>query len=624
LIAGGAGDSVQDIRVKISNQIAVVAALLAAAPASAAVRVDQLGYAPGEHKTAYVIGRSRVDRFRVVDTAGHVVLRGHAGRSRGRWNRRYHFVQPLDISALRRTGHYRVHVRGSRSPVFRVAPAPRLFGPRVAEAVTFFQAQRDGADVIAGTLQRRPAHLHDRALTVYRHPRYDGPDSDVIRGRSLKPIGGPVDLEGGWMDAGDFIKFTHTTAYAATLLFVAERELGAAAPPTLDPEARFGLAWLDKAWDERSRTLMLQVGIGSGNAQGTFLGDHDVWRLPERDDGLLGDENRYLRRRPAFRANAPGQTVPPNLAGRVAAAFALAAQLDAATQPDRARRELATAADVYGAAKTRNVHDVATALPHAFYPESSWRDDLELGAAELSLAAKALGDPRAATWRAEGERWAAAYIARESGHDTLNLYDTSALAHAELIRAGTADPGLLVWDLRAQLLRGLRTARRDPFRAAVTYSDFDAAPHAFGLAATAALYRRLTGKDRFEALGTAQRDWALGANAWGASLMIGVGSRFPRCPQHVVANLRGSRNGRPPYLLGAVVNGPNDKSLFSDGLGEFFSEGRTCPPGHGDRFRRFTGHGSRYVDDVRSWQTVEPAIDFTAAAALAFALGATS
>jgi hypothetical protein len=36
---------------------------------------------------------------------------------------------------------------------------------------------------------------------------------------------------------------------------------------------------------------------------------------------------------------------------------------------------------------------VATALPHAFYPESSWRDDLELGAAELALAAKALGIP---------------------------------------------------------------------------------------------------------------------------------------------------------------------------------------------------------------------------------------
>jgi endoglucanase len=385
-----------------------------------------------------------------------------------------------------------------------------------------------------------------------------------------------------------------------------------------------GLTWLDKAWDESSRTLMLQVGIGSGNTKGTFAGDHDVWRLPERDDALKGKANRYLSHRPAFRANAPGEPVPPNLAGRVSAAFALAAQLDAATDPDRARRELATAAGIYGAAKTMNVHDVATALPHAFYPESSWRDDLELGAAELALAARALGDPRAATWRADAERWANAYIARESGRDTLNLYDTSALAHAELIRAGAADRRPLLRDLRAHLARGDRAARRDPFRAAVTYSDFDAAPHAFGLAATALLYHRLTGSDRFDALGTGQRDWALGANAWGASLMIGVGSRFPRCPQHVVANLSGSRDGRPPYLVGAVVNGPNDKGLFAGGLGEFFDEGRTCPPHQGDRFKRFTGHGSRYVDDVRSWQTVEPAIDFTAAAALAFALGATS
>jgi glycosyl hydrolase family 9 len=104
--------------------------------------------------------------------------------------------------------------------------------------------------------------------------------------------------------------------------------------------------------------------------------------------------------------------------------------------------------------------------------------------------------------------------------------------------------------------------------------------------------------------------------------MIGVGSSFPLCPQHVEANLSGRQDGQPPILLGAVVNGPNDRHLFDDGLGEFFDEGHTCPPDGSDRYRRFSGHGSRYVDDVRSWQTVEPAIDFTATAALAFALGA--
>ena len=54
-----------------------------------------------------------------------------------------------------------------------------------------------------------------------------------------------------------------------------------------------------------------------------------------------------------------------------------------------------------------------------------------------------------------------------------------------------------------------------------------------------------------------------------------------------------------------------------------FSNGHACAPVHGDALAPFTGHGSRCVDDVSAWQTVEPAIDFDAAAALAFALLAT-
>jgi glycosyl hydrolase family 9/cellulase-like Ig domain-containing protein len=609
---------VKGIRVKILNSIAI-GLCLALAPAAIArdrpaVRVDQLGYAPSETKIAYLIAPTARKRARfAVVRDGQTVLAGRAGRSRGHWNRRFRAVQPIDVSALRAPGRYRIRVAGVTSPPFRVADD--LFAPRVADAVEFFQAQRDGADVIAGTLRRRPAHLTDRQALVYAAPRYDGPDSDVIRGRSLRRIAGPVDAEGGWVDAGDFIKFEHTTAYAAALLFIARRELGAGAPPALEPEARFGLAWLDKAWQDDG-SLLLQVGIGSGNARGTFNGDHDVWRLPEADDTLRGRANRYLRHRPVFRANAPGTPLPPNLAGRTAAAFALAAQLDATADPARARAELATAAEIYAAAKTTGVRagDVATALPHAFYPESSWRDDLELGGAELAQAAQALGDPRAATWLTAAMRWA------RPGEDTLNLYDVSALAHAELVRAlrasGSAGEQSLLSDLRAQLRRAAHRAGRDPFRAAVTYDDFDAAPHAFGLAATAALYRGLTGDTRYDALGTSQRNWAFGANAWGASLMIGTGSRFPRCPQHVVANLNGTRHR---ILRGAVVNGPNDRSLFAGGLGEFFEEGRTCPRGR-DRYAKYTGRGSRYVDDVRSWQTVEPAIDFTAAAVLALSL----
>jgi endoglucanase len=48
---------------------------------------------------------------------------------------------------------------------------------------------------------------------------------------------------------------------------------------------------------------------------------------------------------------------------------------------------------------------------------------------------------------------------------------------------------------------------------------------------------------------------------------------------------------------------------------------RPCPANGRDAHAAFTGQGSRFVDDVRAWQTVEPAIDMTATATLALALG---
>src|SRR5262249_18376095 len=113
-------------------------------PASAAalVRVDQLGFAPGETKVAYLMGGpTGATRFAVLDGAGQAVLRGDAGQSRGSWNARYPTVRPLDLTALQATGTYRVRAAGAVSPPFRIAPAAQLFGPRVADTVAFFTAQ---------------------------------------------------------------------------------------------------------------------------------------------------------------------------------------------------------------------------------------------------------------------------------------------------------------------------------------------------------------------------------------------------------------------------------------------------------------------------------------------------
>ena len=124
----------------------------------------------------------------------------------------------------------------------------------------------------------------------------------------------------------DYLKLSGTASFVDTLLLFTLRDYGTklAAASTLAAEARFGTDWLLKTWDEKRRVLYEQVGIGDGNG-GSVLGDHDIWRLPQRDDTYRARSLRFIAHRPVLAANRPGAPISPNLAGREAAAFALCA-----------------------------------------------------------------------------------------------------------------------------------------------------------------------------------------------------------------------------------------------------------------------------------------------------------
>ncbi|UYM07246.1 glycoside hydrolase family 9 protein [Solicola gregarius] len=177
---------------------------------------------------------------------------------------------------------------------------------------------------------------------------------------------------------------------------------------------------------------------------------------------------------------------------------------------------------------------------------------------------------------------------------------------------------MLVRDLRFQL----RVAKRRYAQPLGYGGDEDpGSDFALGVAVTERLYRNLSHDRTYKRFATGMRDWVLGANAWGASFVVGAGERFPRCPHHQVANLVGSRNGKHPRLVGAVSNGPAERSEFQ-GIGKPGAYARRCPRGRGNPFARFDGRGARYLDDARAWAATEPAIDYVAVSALAFALDA--
>ncbi len=601
---------------------------------AAFVRVNQVGYPTGAPKHAYLMSTSATPgaTFVVVDGAGAIAYSGTAGANLGRWNARYPNVFPLDLSPVTAPGVYRIVVLWpvtAVSPKFTIDSGTNVYSGALANTLRFYQVQRDGADFVRSALRNAPAHLNDRHAMTYATPKVDA--DGVFRG-DLKALGVRRNAAGGWWDAGDYLKFVHAASYTEAVLLMGVRDFPAqmgAASGTSDfaAEARFGADWLLRMWDDKTKTFYYQVGIGSGNAK--TAGDHDIWRLPQKDDTYRkGDPlYRYIRHRPVFRAGPPGAKISPNLAGRDAAALAEAYQVFQASDPAFAGKCLLAAQHIYDLANT-NPRRLTTAIPYEYYPETEWRDDLELGATELCLAVAAGGLPAGlphsdpAFYLAEAAHWARAYIdGPNDAADTLNLYDVSGLAHFELYRALTkaGDPaGLevtkadLLADLEKQLDKAVAQAGSDPFQFGFAWNQWDTTTHGAGLAVMASEYDELTGT-------TDYADWSsrwlgniLGANAWGSSFIVGDGTTFPHCLQHQVANLKGTLNGKPPVLLGACVEGPN-----SDQDNGTMPNMRLGP--RADSFKQFDGHGAKWRDAVQNYPNTEPAIDLTAPSSLAFA-----
>jgi endoglucanase len=389
-------------------------------------------------------------------------------------------------------------------------------------------------------------------------------------------------------------------------------------------------------WNQTTRTLYYQVGLGVDFASYPYLSDHDIWRLPQADDtyGGASSVSQYIRNRPVFVAGPAGAKISPNLAGRLAANFALCYIIfhTNPTYANYANQCLASAETIFDLADTAPSGNLLTSAPYDFYPEVEWRDDLELGAVELYFALQAAagnlppGLPHTSSsyYLQQAANWAYAYINGPNDQtDTLNLYDVSGLAHFELYRAITMagfPSGLavtraqLLTDLSNQIKASVASAKKDPFNAGFNWSYGDTTSHIAGLAVMAAEYDWLTGSDTYE---TSSRRWLaniFGANAWGTSLIIGAGSTFPDCPQHQVANLLGSLTGGSLVLAGAAVEGPNS-AASSGGL----SGMRACPPGGGDTFKAFNSKAAVYKDNVQSYTTTEPAIDLTATSFLMYA-----
>jgi len=589
------------------------------------LRLNEAGYESGPVHAYLMSGTDQAgSTFTVKKSNGETVFSGAVGNSGATWGK--YKVYPLDFTILT-AGTYTLSVSGPHPALstFRVDSPAQLYASPLNNALRFFQDQRDGSDYIPSALRTAPAHLNDQRGNVYKPPEFGW--FGRIKG-DLVPTGSVVDASGGWWDAGDSLKFVHTTSYTEALMLVGvrdfPRQMGSdSSTSSFVKEAQFGLDWLQRMWNNDSATLYYQVGIGSGNS--SFEDDHSLWRLPQEDDAFGGTQPkyRYIRNRPVLIAAPAGSRISPNLAGRLAADLALCFTIYRKSDPTYANRCLLEAEHIFDLADTSPQLELLTASPHDFYGESEWRDDMELGATELFLATRIPNLPEAlphrdpAFYLKQATDWASAYIHGEKGAgEILGAADVSGLAHFELYRAITlagdtaglaVTPADLLANMKKTLENAVSVAGKDPFGFGAPWGAGDTPTHGAALAVMASEYDYLTHSKEYDTYSRQWIDNILGANAWGTSFIVGDGTTFPRCIHHQVANLLGSGNPPTPILAGAVVEGPIEKADSGAPRGV-----KACPQNSADSFSQFNGNGAVYKDNVEFYSTVEPAIDLTA------------
>jgi endoglucanase len=520
------------------------------------LRVNQVGFRPGDFKSALAM----TDRdlggqdFEVRTSWGQGrVFGGKVGADRGRYGRFAH-VYELDFSPLSVKGRFVVRLGGVDSPVFAIND--EAHAQLLAKSLVFFRVQRCG--------EENPARGHGACHTQ------DG----VARGGPAD--GTAVRAGGGWHDAGDYIKFLITTGYATNLVLStylrhpdAFADDDANRIPDVLEEARVGLDWILKLWDGAKGVLYYQVSDAA---------DHGTWRLPEQDKDP----------RPVW-ACEPGKGA--NVAGKAAATLAMAAVIwndpaKAYYDADRVATYLEAAKQIYAYGKQRP--GAQPSNPPEFYTERSFEDNMALAALALYRA----------TGQASYLKEARELAQRAGGAGALSWSDSHALAHYEIARADRSYVPEAKRHLETTLEAARGFAAADPFRVGLAKLHWGSSPDMAGVALQAFWYRDLTGDGRYLALAQQQWDYLLGANPWGVCFVGGLGTMWPRFPHHQIADLAHLE------LTGFWDEGPVPLSVFTE------QKIKLARP---DAYETFQSDGAVYHDDKQDYVTNEPTLDANAA-----------
>ncbi|KAK3129631.1 hypothetical protein QOZ80_6BG0482570 [Eleusine coracana subsp. coracana] len=462
------------------------------------------------------------------------------------------------------------------------ALAPSCFAARVAASASS-RREHDYRDALAKSILFFEGQRSGR-LPAAQRASWRG-DSGVSDGAAAG-----VDLEGGYYDAGDNVKFGFPMAFTATMLAWSVVEFGESMPPDERRHAAAALRW---ATDYLLKTLahpgviFMQVGDP--------WKDHECWERPEDMDTERTVYN--------ISAGRPGSEV----AGETAAALAAASMVFREADPEYAETLLVHAtkafefADTYKGAYSDDPDLRAGGCP--FYCDfDGYQDELLWGAAWLRRAS---GDDTFLEYiQNNGKTLGAEDTTNEFGWDNKHA-GVNVLVSKEFIEG----QALFLQSYKEYADAFICTLIPESSSPHITYTPWGMIykpggsnmQHVTSISFLLLTYAKYlsksshtvncgdisVGPETLQLQAKKQVDYLLGDNPKKMSYMVGYGDRYPERIHHRASSLpsikdypqRIACNDGTPYfmssgsnpnpLIGAVVGGPGEDDDYQDDRADF-------------------------------------------------------
>ena len=561
------------------------------------IRVNQIGYLPEATKVAVFMSdeTAQINDFELVDAfTGEVAFSSSAVRPTGVLGRMKTTCR-LDFSGLKTSGAYYIKVLSSggetRSETFPVGAG--VYDGAADFVLNYMRQQRCGWNPFF----KDSCHRKDGIIVGHPDPRKDSTFLDVT---------------GGWHDASDCLQYTTTSANAIYQMMFAyqsnpeafsDNHLADGTPgrngiPDIVDEIYWGLKWLDKMNPEPGE-MYNQIADDR---------DHVGMRVPSDDQADYGWGKGGFRpvwycsgepQQRGRRGDRNKTTGVASTAGKFASDFALGAEILRPFYPEFAERIGTKAKAAYDAGVAKpGVCQTASVVSPYIYEEDNWVDDMELAAYEMF---RRTGDGKYRTEAIEYARrepvtpWMGADSARH-----YQWYPFMNMGHYRIARNfGGKVSAEFIRNMRSGIQRVYERGKDHPFMFGIP-GIWCSNNLTTAMLTQCILYRELTGDTTYQEMEGSLRDWLLGCNPWGVSMIVELpkGGTFPTQPHSFIIKYKMGNT------TGGLVDGPVYSTIFGGLLG-IHTDG-------GVNYEEFQPGDLVYHDSTHDYSTNEPTMDGTA------------